>query len=150
MKPTLITIGVLLACSFVGCGNPTTCQVTGKVTLASQARERIVVYMRPVSGKGDRFSLAVGSTDKDGELHIDTSAGGLKPGEYRVTFSYRAAAGNSSSSSDKKDDRTETVEEKELVPPPYDDATSRTESPVRFSVSAGGENHFVFDIPIGD
>lgn len=139
---------MLLAATAIGCGkkDPPLHPVSGKITLGGKTYPRILCYFRPVSEIGDNFNLGVGECDKDGKLFVRCGAGeGIKAGEYKVTFSCIVTQGGKSAAGDKPDD-DRNARVVELVKPPHDTA-SEADTPVRFTVTAGGENFFQFDIP---
>lgn len=143
-----LLIGLILVVA-TGCSDPSTHDVTGKVTMGGKPYNRLIVYMRPVSGKADKFTTGVGSTDSDGNLAFGSNVGGLAAGTYRVTFSLRVTPKNKSLKKDAKgdEDRGGPEYQVEAVPSPYDDVTSADSSPVEFEVSSSGDNRFEFDIP---
>lgn len=142
----------ILAISFIGgCGGPPPLYpVTGKVTLGGKPYARLIIYFRPASGKVTEYNLGTGETDPSGKLTLRSTAGpGLEAGEYKVTFTCmvpKAGAGNLKVTD--KPDENRTVTFVELVPKPFDDATSAEETPVLFTIKAGQENRFDFDIPV--
>ena len=127
-----------------GCGDPTLYELSGKVTLGGEPKERLIVYFNPVDQKISKFNLGVGETDADGNLTLRSTAGnGLAAGNYRVSFSYPVTEGGDTSglSDDKNESESAVVVEK--VPEPY---SSRQESPVEFYIKRS-KNEFNFDIP---
>ncbi len=140
----------LLLISLLQCGcnkPPSLYPVSGQVTLDGKAYDRLIVYLRPIGSKVNQFNLGVGETDSSGALSLRSSAGnGLAAGEYRASFSCIVIDGQTDSVglSDTKQDDNRTLVTKDLVPSIYADDES---SPVRFEVTAVGENRFVFDIP---
>ncbi len=148
MKNLLYLVGLILVVAS-GCSDPSTYDVTGKVTLGGKSYNRLIVYMRPVSGTPTIFTTGVGSTDADGNLSFGSNVGGLAKGTYRVTFSLRVTPKNKSLKKDEKGDEARSGPEYqvEAVRSPYDDVTSAETSPVEFTVSSSGDNVFEFDIP---
>jgi hypothetical protein len=143
-----VVIGVAVP---TGCSSkaPPIHPVTGKVTFGGKSYSRLLVYFRPTSGVVNEFgtNLAVGETDKDGNLTILSATGpGLQTGSYKVTFAlYEQVKGNRAvTGSDKPDELGAQM--KQVIPAPYDDETSREKTPVDFRVSSGS-NEFVFDLP---
>ena len=132
-----------LVCLFGGCGDPTLYELTGKVTLDGEPKERLIVYFNPMDGEVTQFNLGVGETDKDGNLTLRTSAGnGLAAGNYRVSFSYLVReTGEAAGLGDK--DESETAITVEKVPSPYCD---RKSSPVEVYIKRS-QNEFIYDIP---
>jgi hypothetical protein len=117
--------------------------------MGGKGYERLIVYLRPVSGTVTEYNLGVGETDKSGTLTLRSTAGnGLQAGEYKVTFTYKIpkTGGSKPVGPDEKPDDVAGVEFIELVPPPYDDGTSSETTPQRFTVKPG-ENVLEFDIP---
>lgn len=144
----LVAVATVIA---AGCGGkaPPIYPITGKVMLGGKPHNRLLMYFRPADGKVTEFTIAVGETDKDGNLQVRSSSGeGLAAGEYKVTFSAPVSkAGESFGASDKPDEQKGAVVI-ERVPPPYDDKTSQDTTPVRFTVKAGEPNVFEFDVPV--
>ena len=148
-RTLLLAVLVASLIALVGCGgDPAVYPITGKVTLGGKPYERLIVYMRPVSGPVTAFTMGVGETSKDGTLTLRSTGGaGIAAGEYKVTFTCMQVKGtNKGVGLDEKPDEDGRAVASERVPPPYDDKTSQAESPVRFTVKAG-ENRFEFDIP---
>ncbi|QDV45374.1 hypothetical protein Enr13x_52510 [Stieleria neptunia] len=148
MNKTLLLIGLLTAACSTGCGDPQLHQVTGKVTLGGVPHERLLVYMRPIDEKVDKFRMGVGETDAAGVLTLRSSAGdGLAAGHYRVSFSCMVPKGVGNQEAldpnEKHDDNPKLITE-EIVPDPY---SSDAESPVEFEIGRSDVNEFVFDIP---
>ena len=148
VKNLFYFVGLILVVAS-GCSDPATHDVTGKVTLGGKPYNRLIVYMRPVSGTPTKFTTGVGSTDAEGNLSFGSNVGGLAAGTYRVTFSLRVTPkGKRLKKDDKGDeDRSGPEYQVEAVPPPYDDVTSADKSPVEFVISNSGDNRFEFDIP---
>lgn len=138
---------LLLLLVVVGCGGePPLYPITGRVTLNGKSYERLIVYLRPIDQKIDKFNLGVGETDAAGTLGLRSTAGaGIAAGKYRVSFSCMAKKNGQvvDALSDKVDDNR-TLETVELVPAPYCEDDN---SPVEFEVKSQGENRFEFDIP---
>ena len=147
MKRNVLLVAALVACC-TGCGDPELHQVTGKVTLGGKPYERLLVYMRPIEGKVDRFRMGVGETDAEGVLTLRSSAGdGLAEGKYRVSFSCMVQKGLGSEQAldpnEKHDDNPKLITE-DIVPAPY---SSDSDSPVEFEVEPSASNEFIYDIP---
>ncbi len=116
------------------------------MTLGGKAYPRLLVYMRPVKGKVDKFRMGVGETDQAGNLTLRSTAGdGLAEGNYRVSFSCMVAKGGGVKelAPDQKYDDNPRLITEEMVPMPY---ASDSESPVEFQIMRG-RNEFVYDIP---
>ncbi len=138
----------LLGLLATGCGKDTTLHpLTGNVKLGGKPYERLLVYFRPIDRVVDEYNMGVGETDKDGVLTLRSTAGnGLVKGNYRVTFSYGITKMNGREIEVSMDEKVESpsVTSEELVPEKY---TDWEQSPVEFTVSKAGPNHFEFDIP---
>jgi 5-hydroxyisourate hydrolase-like protein (transthyretin family) len=139
---------LLAALTTTGCGKPTLYPLSGKVTLGGKPQERLLVYFRPVSGVVTEYNMAVGETDKEGNLRISSSAGqGLAAGEYKVTFTCKKLkSGAVVGSSDKPDDYGNVVV-LELVADDHVDGLANETTPVRFTVKPEA-NVFNYDVPL--
>ena len=132
---------VIVLCS--GCGDPALYELTGKVTLNGEPKERLIVYFDPVDQKINQFNLGVGETDADGKLTLRSTAGnGLAAGNYRVSFSYPVTEGGETSGLSDDKNESETAVVVEMVPEPYND---RQSSPVTFYIKRD-KNEFIYDI----
>ena len=148
--PMRLAAIVPLLAGLAGCGgDPPVYPVTGKVTLGGKPYERLLVYFRPVEGPVTLFNMGVGETDKNGNLTLRSSGGsGIAAGEYKVSFACLSMKTSNRivGPDEKPDENGGASVVVERVPAPYDDATSRETTPVRFTVGSG-ENIFSYDIP---
>jgi predicted small lipoprotein YifL len=143
----------LAALALIGCGAkvPPAYPVSGKVTLAGKAHNRLLVYFRPAEGPPTQYTIAVGETDKDGNLKVQGNAGvGLPEGEYKVTFTCQVVKGDPAATAklgpdDKPSELGVTTVEQ--VPASHAEGKANDTTPVRFVVKRGAENVFTYDIP---
>jgi hypothetical protein len=147
LTPTAAAL-VLLVASGCGTKPPPLHPVSGKVTVKGKGYERTLIYFRPVSGEVSMYNMGVAETDKTGQFKSVMSAGGdgLQAGEYKVTFScVQTKGGKAVGGVGEKPDES-GITTVELVGKPYDTG-SEADTPVRYTVTAGGDNTFNFDIP---
>ncbi len=144
-----IRLIVILAIALIaGCNSePPLYTVKGKVTLGGKPYNRLLVYLRPLKGEANKYTLGVGETDASGNLSLrSTAGGGVAAGEYGVAFScigLPAGSPDVDLTKDKVDDN-QFLKVVELVPERFlDEQTSN----VTFTVKASDNNEFVFDIP---
>jgi len=148
-------LALCLACGLFtlisGCGKsgpPPIYPVSGQVTLKGKPVQDLRVHFISTDDRPDRFVMGVGQTDANGAFTVVESAWGqgLPAGSYIVSFSYMVNSAGKSALGSGKDEGGGGATVTESIMPPYD-YRPKSDSPERFTVSAGGNNIYKFDVP---
>ena len=142
--PTVVAAFVIAGCG-EGDDRPARIPATGQVLYQGKPVEGAHVAFR---GSGDQ-TPAVGTTDAEGKFTLSTfdQEDGAIPGEYAVTVSKIVTVGGTGGDTSMeamaaKSDKNAPQSRNEL-PQQYADPA---QTPLKASVTEGGENHFVFKL----